>query len=178
MSNRGTYNKAILRESTQMCLPTKARTLEHSLYRMPQFQEAKFPWTFRLGTVPRFSGPVALVTTGVDVAIWKWVGGPILQPCALSNLWIWFLQVLPPFCWSFQLISSPLSPGSLSHPRTLGLFRGPTASLTPMTAYFDSFSCPPISSLTWSCASFPLSSPLSHPVSSLPLSPRIILFCF
>jgi hypothetical protein len=38
------YNKAILRESTQIHSPTKARTdLEHSLYRMPQFQEAKFP---------------------------------------------------------------------------------------------------------------------------------------
>ena len=35
---------------------------------MPRFQETKFPWTFRLGTTPRFSGPVMLVTTGVDVA--------------------------------------------------------------------------------------------------------------
>ena len=35
---------------------------------MPRFQETKFPWTFRLGTAPRFSGPVTLVTTGVDVA--------------------------------------------------------------------------------------------------------------
>jgi hypothetical protein len=65
---RSTHNKAILRESTQIRLPTKARTLEHLLYRMPQFQEIKFLWTFCLGTVPRFSGPVALVTTGVDVA--------------------------------------------------------------------------------------------------------------
>ena len=36
---RSTYNKAILRESTQIRLPTKARTLEHSLYRMPRIQE-------------------------------------------------------------------------------------------------------------------------------------------
>ena len=40
---RSTYNKAILRESSQICLPTKARTLEHSLYRMPWFQKTKFP---------------------------------------------------------------------------------------------------------------------------------------
>jgi hypothetical protein len=32
---------------------------------------------------------------------------------AMPNLWIWSLQVLPPLCWSFQLISSLLSPGSL-----------------------------------------------------------------
>jgi hypothetical protein len=68
MSNRGTYNKEILRESTQIHLPTKARTLDHSLYRMPWFQETEFPWTFRLGTAPRFLGPVTLVTTRVDVA--------------------------------------------------------------------------------------------------------------
>jgi hypothetical protein len=32
---------------------------------------------------------------------------------ALPNLWIWSLQVLPPICWAFQLISSPLCPGRL-----------------------------------------------------------------
>jgi hypothetical protein len=54
---RGTYNKAVLRESTQIHLLTKARTdLEHLLLRMPQFQETKFPWTFHLGTASRFLG--------------------------------------------------------------------------------------------------------------------------
>jgi hypothetical protein len=66
-----------------MCLPTKARALEHSLYRMPRFQETKFPWTFRLGTAPRFSGPVELVTTGVDVAQYHSYGGPGL--CKNAN---------------------------------------------------------------------------------------------
>ena len=60
--------KQLLRESTQIHLPTKARTLEHSLYKMPRFKEIKFPWTFRLGTTPRYLGPVARVTTGMDVA--------------------------------------------------------------------------------------------------------------
>ena len=32
---------------------------------------------------------------------------------ALANLWIWSLQVLPPICWAFQLISSLLGSGSL-----------------------------------------------------------------
>ena len=72
---RSTCNKAILRESTQTCLPTKARTLKHSLYRMPQFQETKFLYNLCLGTASRFLGPVVLVTTGVDVA---WMKGIFL----------------------------------------------------------------------------------------------------
>ena len=87
MSNRGTYNKAILRESTPICLSTKARTLEHSLYRMPRFQETKFLWTFRLGTVLRFSGPVALVTTGVDVASYDLVSGLFLKLVSYGLFW-------------------------------------------------------------------------------------------
>jgi hypothetical protein len=40
---KGTYNKTILKESTQICSLTKARTdLEHSFYRMAWFQETKF----------------------------------------------------------------------------------------------------------------------------------------
>jgi hypothetical protein len=35
---------------------------------MPNFQETKFPWTFRLRTSSKFGGPVTHVTTGVDVA--------------------------------------------------------------------------------------------------------------
>jgi hypothetical protein len=56
MSSRGTYNKTILRESTQIRLPTKTRTLEDSSYRMPWFQDTKFPWTFHFGTAPRLLG--------------------------------------------------------------------------------------------------------------------------
>ena len=89
---RSTYNKVILRESTQICLPTKARTFEHSLYRMPQFQETKFPWTFCLGTAPRFLGPVVLVTTGVDVAEWEWVPYSYIVntwPPVGGTIWEW-----------------------------------------------------------------------------------------
>ena len=55
---------------------------------------------------------------------WRCVGGPIPQLGALPNLWIWSLQVLPPFCWAFQLISSPLGPGSLLLSCYLGLISG------------------------------------------------------
>jgi hypothetical protein len=103
---RSTYNKAILRESTQICLPTKARTLEHLLYRMPPFQETKFPWTFCLGTKPR---PVRRVTTRVDV---------VAEVYALTQ----HLSICLPVFYSLNSSGPPHSPYydglNLQRPRT------------------------------------------------------------
>jgi hypothetical protein len=51
----------------------------------------------------------------------RWVGGPIPQPEAMPNLWIWSLQVLSPLCWVFQPMSSTLGPGRLLLSWHLGL---------------------------------------------------------
>jgi hypothetical protein len=67
MSNRGTYNKAILRESTQIHFPTKARTWSTHYTGCHGSRTLSF-LNFSLRTVPRFLGPVSRVTTGVDVA--------------------------------------------------------------------------------------------------------------
>ena len=47
-----------------------------------------------------------------------------------------------PHSGAFQLISSPLSPGRHSYPRSLRLSRGSSCLLTPTAAYFNSFSWP------------------------------------
>jgi hypothetical protein len=52
------------------------------------------------------------------------MGGPISQPGSLPNLWRWSLPVLPPLCGVFQLMSSPLGPGSLLLSWHLGLPSG------------------------------------------------------
>jgi hypothetical protein len=55
---------------------------------------------------------------------WRWVGGPIPQPGAIPNFRIWSLQVILSLCWVFQLMSSPLGPGSLLLSCHLGLSGG------------------------------------------------------
>jgi hypothetical protein len=52
------------------------------------------------------------------------MSGPLPQPGALPNLCIWFLQVLSPLSWAFQLISSPLGPGCFLLSCHLGLAGG------------------------------------------------------
>jgi hypothetical protein len=54
----------------------------------------------------------------------RWVGGRIPQLEAVSNLWIWSLQVLSPLCWVIQLMSSLLGPGHLFLSWHLGLSGG------------------------------------------------------
>ena len=74
---RGTYNKIILKESTQICAPTKAKSdLEHSFYRMPRFQETKFLWTFHLGTSSRFLG---LSHESLLEWVWQYCIKPLVQ---------------------------------------------------------------------------------------------------
>ena len=64
----GTYNKAILKESTQIHSPTNARTgLEHSFYRMTRLQETKLRETFFLRTASKLLA-CHVVSTGVGVA--------------------------------------------------------------------------------------------------------------
>ena len=53
----------------------------------------------------------------------KKVGGPMSQLVAISIYWRWSLQVSPLYCWAFQIRSSLLSPGSLSHPKVSGIFQ-------------------------------------------------------
>jgi len=90
--------------------------------------------------------------------------------------WRCFLLLLSPNCWAFQLRSSPLCPGSLSHSRSLRLSRGSYS-----TQMYISIHAPvPLS--------FSLISPLhiilypslptlfSQPDPWLPLPPMIIFF--
>ena len=91
------------------------------------------------------------------------------------------LQVTSPHCWTFWLMSFPLSSGSLSFPRSLGLSRVSPHVHLHTAAYFYSFSWP---SGLLSCLTPPYlilapissHSPLSHPGPSIPLPPVIILF--
>jgi hypothetical protein len=81
------------------------------------------------------------------------------------------LSVPSPHCCIFRLMSSPLSPEGLSHPRTLGLSRGSFCPLTPTAAYFCSF---PWTSGHPSCLSPYLVLPLLFS-SPFPLPPCLIL---
>jgi hypothetical protein len=73
-----------------------------------------------------------------------WRDGPIPQPGAMPNLWIWSLQVLSPLCWVFQLISSPLGPGSLLLFWHLGLADGYPSSASPIATHLFSISWPSV----------------------------------
>jgi hypothetical protein len=128
--------------------------------------------------IPSVSAPHFVPTFPLDrshsgLKIWRLVGGPIPQTGALPNLWIWSLQVLPPLCWAFQLISSLLSSGSLLISLHLGLaghypefpiFHCYTPLFNFLTLFISSPSLP-ISDP----APFPLSPPLFHPSPSNPL---------
>jgi hypothetical protein len=55
-----------------------------------------------LGSQPLiFHGGFYLFTLTSGLKFWRCVGGPIPQPGAMPNLWIWSLQVLSPLCWVF-----------------------------------------------------------------------------
>jgi hypothetical protein len=70
----------------------------------------------------------------------RWMGGPIPQLGAMPIYWRWSLRVLSPFCWVFQLKSSPLDPGNFLHPWCLGLSSGFPCSLPSTATYFSLFS--------------------------------------
>lgn len=70
------------------------------------------------------------VTLCLNLGACWWGGG-------LSIYWRCSLLVSSPHCLAFHLMPSPLSPGSLSYPWCLGLFRGSPCTLTPNTAYFN-----------------------------------------
>ena len=77
-------------------------------------------------SAPYFVPIFPLDKSNFGLKILRRVGGPILQLGTLPNLWIWFLQVFPPFCLAFQLISSALNPGTLLFSWILGLSGGYT----------------------------------------------------
>jgi len=96
-------------------------------------------------------------------------GGPIY--------WRWPLQVPFLHCWAFWLRSSPLSPGRLSHPKSLE-----EVPLIPHPPQLHisihspgPLGCSPVSLHTRFCPSFTYHSPL---LPSLPLSTEIILSPF
>jgi hypothetical protein len=75
--------------------------------------------------VPKF--PLDRNNLGLNIL--GWVGG-LIPPLEVMSIYVrWSLQVLSPCCWDcwvFQLMSSPLGPGSLSHLWCLGLSSGST----------------------------------------------------
>jgi hypothetical protein len=113
----------------------------------------------------------------------KMGGWPLPQLGAMSIYWRWPFQVPSLHCWALWLMSSPLNPGRLSHPRFPRVSKGvpllpnPHCCTSPLIllALLASLLSLPILD---SALPFPLHSPLSHPISSLPLPPMIILFPF
>jgi hypothetical protein len=86
-----------------------------------------------LDDFPSVSAPLFIPIFPLDkshfgLKVWRQVCGLILQPGALTNFWIWSLQVLLPICWAVQLISSLLGPGSFLLSWHLGLAGGHSQS--------------------------------------------------
>jgi hypothetical protein len=80
--------------------------------------------TFPSVSAPHFAPIFPLDRCNSGLKIWKWVGGPIPETGALPNPCLWCLQILPPICLSFHLISSLLGPGSPLLSWNLGLSGG------------------------------------------------------
>jgi hypothetical protein len=68
-----------------------------------------------------------------------WNGDPIPPVDVLSLHWRWTLQVRPPHYRALHLMSLPLSPKSLSPPRSLVHSRGSSHLLPPEVVCFYSF---------------------------------------
>ena len=64
-------------------------------------------------SAPHFVPVFPLDRSNSGLKILRRVGVPIPQPGAMPNFSIRSLQVLSPLCWVFQLMLSPLGPGSL-----------------------------------------------------------------
>ena len=92
-------------------------------------------------------------------AVW-WPPNPPLGVMSIYGRWS--LQVPSPYCGAFWLRSSPLTPRSVSHPRSLGLYRGspclPSPPAVILLALWASLVSP---THTWSCPPFllPIPSP-------------------
>ena len=70
-------------------------------------------WIFPSVSAPLFVPLVPLDRNSSGLKFWRWVGGPTPQSGTMPNLWICSQQVLPPFCWMFQLMSSTWGPERL-----------------------------------------------------------------
>jgi hypothetical protein len=91
-------------------------------------------WCLHMGWIPRWGSlsmafpqfvpifPLDGSNSGLNFL--RRVSGPIPQPGSMHKFWLWSLQVLPPLCWTFQLMSSPLYPRSLLFSWHLGLSVG------------------------------------------------------
>jgi hypothetical protein len=106
--------------------------------------------------------------------------GPIPQLGAMTNLWIWSLQVLSPLCWVFQLMSSLLGPGSF----LLSWHLGPSGGFsqfpiplcyTPMFNFLTLCTFPLCPSTLDPALFFPSPPPLFSPSLVHSLPPMIIL---
>ena len=115
-------------------------------------------------STPLFVPIFSLDKSNFGLKFLRKVGGPIPQLGVMSNLWIWSLQVLPPLCWVFQLMSSPLGPGNLLLSWCLGPSVGYLLFIshcnTPFCSVPWSWLCTsPLFLPTWPCPPF-FSSPL------------------
>ena len=62
------------------------------------------------------------------------LSGPFPHPGANPFYWRWFLEVQSTFWWVYQIMTSPLGPGSLLHPSYLELSSG-SSCLPPTHCY-------------------------------------------
>jgi hypothetical protein len=95
---------------------------------------------FPSASAPQFVSAFPLNRSNSGLKFLRWVCGPIPQLGAVSNHWVWPLQVLSPLCWVFKLMSTLLSPGILLLPWQLGLSSGYPISPS-LIAHIHSISC-------------------------------------
>ena len=98
-----------------------------------------------------------------------------------DQVYVWrsSLQVPSPHCWSFQLISSPLRPGSLSHPWCLRFSSGSPLPNTHTHTHTHTTTLLHISIHSPGPLGFsPLSPiPVPDPLSPLCFSPNLLCLC-
>ena len=97
-------------------------------------------WTSFLSCSSPFL-PLQFLQIGIILgqSFWLWDGNSIPPLDVLSLHWRWALQVPPPHCRALHPRSLPLSPESLSPPRSPVHSRGSSHFLPPKVAYFHSF---------------------------------------
>jgi hypothetical protein len=126
--------------------------------------DSKLGWSLDLFSLKLFSISIPAVLSDRNNSgseFWLWDSNPIPPFDTLSFHWRWAPQVPSPHCRVFHLRSLPLSPESLSPPRSLVHSRGSPHLLPPKVACFHSFCwpsglqfCPPPH--TWPCSPLPL----------------------
>jgi hypothetical protein len=119
---------------------------------------------FPLVCAPLFIPAFPLERSNSGLICLRLVHDPIVQPGTVPNLWVWFLQVLFPLCWAFQLMLSQLGTGSLLLYWNLGLSSGYPQFPIPHYTYTSiQFPDPLYGSLSPLPFSFPFLSPFQVP---------------